>query len=35
MQATGHWLLVIGPLTDAAIVCQRPAPAPVRDLVCR
>jgi hypothetical protein len=35
MQAIGHWLLVIGPLTDAAGVCQAPAPLPIRDLLCR
>jgi hypothetical protein len=34
MQATGRWLIVIGPMTDVAVVCQAPAPQPVRELYC-
>lgn len=35
MEATGHWLLVIGPMTDVAVVCRATAPVPIRDLLCR
>jgi hypothetical protein len=34
MQATGRWLVVIGPATDFSAVCQAPAPRPIRDLFC-
>jgi hypothetical protein len=34
MQATGRWLIVIGPMTDYAVVCRRPAPTPIRELFC-
>lgn len=34
MQATGRWLIVIGPMTDFAVVCQTPAPRPILDLFC-
>jgi hypothetical protein len=34
MQATGRWLIVIGPMTDFAVVCRHPAPRPILDLFC-
>jgi hypothetical protein len=34
MQATGRWLIVIGPMTDYAVVCRHPAPVPIRELFC-
>jgi len=34
MHATGRWVIVIGRMTDYAIVCRRPTPTPIRELFC-
>jgi len=35
IQVAEHWLIVIGPGTDFAFICEAPAPQPIRDLFCR